>query len=94
MKGSSSNYESRSFSSLFSLNDPKLAYPGITPEIWEIICRGGLTVGMTKEECKLSLGNPKEVDTGHDWNSLMDYWKYDDGTYLLFQDGRLINYRK
>lgn len=94
MKGSSSNYESRSFSSLFSLNDPKLAYPGITPEIWEIICRGCLTVGMTKEECKLSLGNPKEVDTGHDWNSLMDYWKYDDGTYLLFQDGRLINYRK
>lgn len=94
MKGNSVNYESRTFSSLFSLNDPKLAHPNITPEIWDIICRGELSVGMTKEECKLSLGNPKDVDTGHDWNSLMDYWKYDDGTYLLFQDGRLTNFRK
>lgn len=94
MKGGNALYESRTFPTLFSLADPKLAYPNITPEIWTLICEGNVTQGMTKEECKLSMGNPKDVESGHDWNSLMDYWKYDNGAYLMFQDGRLINYRK
>ena len=91
---SASGFESRSFSALFYLSDPRNLYPGITPETWEHICRGELAPGMTKEECKLSVGNPKDVEAGHDWNSVVDYWKYTDGSYLLFQDGRLVDYRK
>jgi len=85
---------SRGFASLFSLTDPKLKYPNITPEVWDLICRGRVTVGMTKEECRLSLGNPQEVDSGHNWDQLIDYWKYADGSYLMFVDDKIVNYRK
>lgn len=88
------SHGSRSFASLFSLTDPKERYPEILPEIWELICVGKVTPGMTKEEVKLSIGNPKEVDHGHNWDSLVDYWKYADGTYLLFVDDKLIDNRK
>lgn len=85
--------ESRTLSGLFSLTDPKLRYPSIRPEVWVNICDGRVASGMTKDECKLALGNPTEVDTGHNWNSLLDVWQYSDGTYLQFQDGLLVNFR-
>lgn len=85
--------ESRTFPSLFTLSDPKLKYPSVAPEVWEYIRKGRVALGMTKEECRLSLGNPTEVDAGHDWSSVIDVWGYRDGTYLQFQDGLLINYR-
>lgn len=85
--------ESRTFPALFSLSDPKDSYPAIAPEIWKLITAGQLQNGMTKEECKLSLGNPAEVDSGHNWNNLVDIWKYKDGTFLYFEDGRLVNFR-
>lgn len=90
---SDSGYETRSFESLFYLSDPKDRYPQILPEIWDLICRGNVAAGMTKDECKLSLGNPKDVDTGHDWNTLIDIWRYTDGSYLMFQDGRLVKFK-
>jgi hypothetical protein len=48
---------------------------------------------MTKEECRLSLGNPAEVDTGHDYSQTLDLWKYNDGTTLWFEDGILTRIR-
>lgn len=85
------NHGSRQFSSLFSLSDPKERYPDILPETWELICNGKVAAGMTKEEVKLSIGNPKEVERGHNWDTLVDYWKYADGKYLLFVDDKLVD---
>lgn len=85
--------ESRTFSDLFSLTDPKLSHSSITPEFWELICNGKVTTGMTKEECRLSLGLPDDVESGHNWDSLLDVWSYKDGTFLQFQDGLLVKYR-
>lgn len=85
--------ESRTFQNLFSLNDPKARYPHIQPEMWEAICNGKVRIGMTKDECKLALGNPTDVNSGHDWNSTIDFWQYSDGTFLRFQDGLLISFR-
>ena len=85
--------ESRTFQSLFILEDPRQLYSSVSPEIWENIKTGRVSVGMTKEECRLSLGNPSEVDAGHNWSSVIDIWRYRDGTYLQFQDGLLVNYR-
>lgn len=85
--------ESRTFPSLFSLTDPKLKYPAIDPEIWELIQQGKLREGMTKDECKLSLGNPTEVDAGHNWSNAIDIWRYKDGSFLHFENGLLVNYR-
>lgn len=85
--------ESRTFPMLFSLSDPKLKYPSITPEFWELICNGKVAYGMTKDECRLALGSPADTDSGNNWDYLIDIWSYRNGTYLQFRDGLLINYR-
>ena len=85
--------ESRTFANLFYISDPKSRYPSIQPEVWEHICRGEVRTGMTKEECKLSLGNPDDVNTGHDWNQTIEIWNYKNGSFLQFQDGLLTRFR-
>lgn len=85
--------ESRTFPSLFCLSDPKLHHQSIRPEIWELIRNERVCEGMTKEECKLALGNPDDVSTGHDWNQTIDIWTYKNGTFLQFQDGLLTRFR-
>lgn len=89
----SSGLDSRSFDVLFSLSDPKLRYPRIEKDVWALICDGKVRNGMTKEECRLSLGTPDDVDGGRDWSRTLDIWKYSDGKYLVFSDGLLSEYR-
>lgn len=93
MNVKNSGVESRTFPSLFSFKDPKERYPDIQPEIWELIKDSKVKLGMTKEECKLSLGNPTDVNSGHDWNATLDLWHYQNGAYLRFQDGLLVAFR-
>lgn len=85
--------ESRTFPTLFSLSDPREGYKDILPERWTLIQQGKVALGMTKDECRLALGNPAEVDAGHNWSSVIDVWGYKDGTFLQFEDGLLVNYR-
>lgn len=85
---------SRSFANLFSLSDVKIKYPKTDNNIWELIQRGEIQIGMTKQECSLSLGNPKEVTKGHDYSKTLELWQYSDGIYLQFEDGILVNFRK
>lgn len=86
--------ESRAFHNLFSLSDPKKHYPDIDPEIWKLISMGQVAIGMTKEECKLALGNPSEITSGHDYSQTIDIWTYDNGRVLWFEDGRLARIRQ
>lgn len=86
--------ESRVFPTLFSLTDVRKEYPSVRDEMWEFIQNGRICPGMTKLECKLSLGNPKEVNSGHDWNNTLDIWQYGDGIFLRFRDGLLVDYRR
>lgn len=81
--------ESRTFGKLFSLSDPRFQYKNVRKENWETICLEEVTPGMTKEECRLSKGNPKDIDTGHNYSSAMEIWYYPDGSYLRFIDGIL-----
>lgn len=82
--------ESRNFSRLFSLTDPRQNYKHISDENWQAIQNESVRPGMTKEEVRLSRGNPSEVDAGHDYSNTMEIWFYPDGTYLRFLDGILI----
>ncbi|MDE7441183.1 MAG: hypothetical protein K2M69_03350 [Muribaculaceae bacterium] len=93
MNPSHRGLESRTFSDLFFLSDPKMKHPGIAPDVWDLICQGKVKTGMTKEECKLALGNPDDVASGHDWNQTVDIWNYRDGVFLQFQDGLLTKFR-
>lgn len=89
-----SGKESRSFANLFSLTDIRKKYPGIEDDVWNTICNSKVKSGMTKLECKLSLGNPAEVDSGHDYTQTLDLWHYADGTVLWFEDGLLTRFRQ
>lgn len=82
--------DSRSFSKLFSLTDPRKNYRQISDEMWEAIMNEEVRVGMTKEECRLSRGNPSDVDMGHSYSNAMETWYYPNGSYLRFVDGLLV----
>ncbi|MDE6697098.1 MAG: hypothetical protein K2K25_09470 [Muribaculaceae bacterium] len=87
-------YDSRNFASLFFLSDPKAKYPKISEDNWTLIKDGKVGLGMTKEECKLAIGNPDEVNAGHTHSQTMDMWQYANGTYLMFTDGLLTRFRQ
>ena len=84
----------RSFDALFSVADVRKNYPHITSDVWNRIVHGTVQEDMTKEECQLSLGAPKSINRLPDQNGLREYWYYDGGVYLYFEDGLLKTYRK
>ncbi|MDE7402940.1 MAG: hypothetical protein K2M87_05975 [Muribaculaceae bacterium] len=88
-----SGAESRTLPELFSLNDPRKSHKNISDENWALIQRNRIAIGMTKEECRLALGNPSDVASGHNWSNTIDFWGYPDGKFLRFEDGLLIEYR-
>ena len=90
--GSSGN-ESRNFGKLFSLSDPRQQYKGISTENWAAIQSEELRLGMTKEECRLSRGNPIDVNTGHNYSNAVEIWYYQDGSYAQFVDGLLVAFK-
>lgn len=84
----------RNFGKLFSLSNPRLAYPQITDETWQRIINGKVAIGMTKSECRLALGNPKSVDRRAGYSSIQEVWSYDYGYYLIFEDNALVSFRQ
>lgn len=86
--------ESRSFHNLFSLTDIRKHYPSIEPETWNFISQGKVKVGMTKDEVRLALGNPNDLNSGHDYSQTLDIWSYENGKVLWFEDGRLVRIRQ
>lgn len=94
MNYTSDLHDSRNFAALFFLSDPKRRYTQISDENWALIKRGKVGTGMTKEECKLAIGNPDEVRSGYSHSQTIDIWQYSDGTYLFFTDGLLNEFRQ
>ena len=84
----------RDFDALFAARDPRADYPEITDKNWSLIVNGQVTIDMTKQECRLSLGAPKRITPIHDQVGLREYWYYDGGSYLFFVDGLLKQYRR
>ena len=81
------------FDRLFSFDNPRLQYEEIEDGAWEQITLSRVKVGMTKAECKLSLGNPDEVKKIPTYSGLREQWIYNSGAYLFFIDGLLSEYR-
>lgn len=86
--------ESRTFALQFYLSDPHRRHPDIQEDVWHHIMAEKVMTGMTKQECRLALGSPGEIETGHDYSRLLDIWIYPDGTFLRFIDGRLADFRQ
>lgn len=75
---------------LFGLEDIHKKYPGITDKRWDIISRGDLEVGMSAEECRLSIGNPIEIQVKKD--NRFETWFYN-GKTLDFENGTLRRFK-
>ncbi|MCM1033765.1 MAG: DUF2845 domain-containing protein [Odoribacter sp.] len=90
----SSPSSTRNFDRVFSFNDPRRLYPRITDEIWENIIHSQVSEGMTRDECRLALGTPATLRRGATTGAQIEHWSYDNGTYLIFEDGILTRFRK
>ena len=83
----------RNFHTVFNFDNPRKRYPQITDETWELIINSRVATGMTRDECRLALGAPNSYRTIPVYNAVVEQWSYDDGLYLIFEDGILTRYR-
>lgn len=89
------NYLQRSFDNLFSDADLRQLYPAISDENWQRIINGQIATYMTKEECRLSIGPPDNLERIPTYNGVREYWYYSNGTYLIFdEEGLLTTFRR
>ncbi len=94
MVTNSRNATARTFANLFSLTNPRKNYPQISDANWELISQGRVALDMTREECRLALGAPSQVDREALPNGIFERWIYEDGVYLFFTDGVLTRFRQ
>ena len=77
------------FQDFFSFDNPKDKYPNISNNIWTLIQNGKVKIGMTKQECKLSWGEPKNINTTSGNFGVHEQWVYSIDSYLYFENGKL-----
>ncbi|MCM1482827.1 MAG: DUF2845 domain-containing protein [Muribaculaceae bacterium] len=93
MSAGSDKKSTRRFSTLFALDNPRQRYPDITDEHWALIQNGRVTEGMTRTECRLALGKPDNVERQPGYSVLAERWTFENGRFLIFEDGILRQYR-
>ena len=94
MSTKQSSVQNRLFDNLFSEKDIRLNYPAISDTNWNNIINGNVALEMTKDECRLALGQPSSIQERPTYDGLQEYWFYSDGMYLVFFDGLLKQFRK
>ena len=85
---------SRRFETQFALDNPRRRYPEIEEKTWDLIARSMVAPGMTRQECRLALGAPTDIDRRAGYSTVREIWTYENGIYLIFSDGILIDYRR
>lgn len=77
-----------SISADFITIPPKQKYPHV--RYWEMIKKGIVKIGMTKQEARLSWGEPSDINkTSGSWGT-HEQWVYS-GSYLYFENGKLTS---
>lgn len=79
--------EENHFNTLFVLEDIRKKYPGIRETEWELISRGEVKNGMTKDMCRLAFGEPVLIRKKGN-NKEFEDWIYPERV-LSFTDGKL-----
>ena len=81
------------FDRLFSFSNPRLKHKDVGDEVWDLITRGKVAVGMTQNEVRLSIGKPSDVERVPTYSGLREQWTYRNGAMIQFQDGRVTAFR-
>lgn len=89
LPGARENATSTTITRFFSVSDPYLQYPNIALDTWKRIQRNEVTMDMTREECRLSLGKPLRFETYNSRSGAVERWFYLGGRVYEFWDGRL-----
>lgn len=84
----------RNFETLFAFENPRHKYSNITNEVWDLVVHSQIQQGMTPAECRLALGAPNDYLRLPSTAGMVERWVYDDGVYLIFEDGHLSQFRK
>ncbi len=84
----------RNFESLFTFTDPRTKYPRIADATWDLIIHSNVAAGMSRDECRLALGTPASIVRGATNEAQVERWTYDDGIFLIFEDGVLTRFRR
>lgn len=77
------------FYDVFMFLNPKLKYKNIPSSIWNLIMNGRVQRGMTKEQCRLSWGNPENINVTTGSFGTHEQWVYGLDSYLYFENGKL-----
>lgn len=57
-------------------------------KIWNIILEGEVLIGWNKEQCRLSWGEPKDINKTINAHGISEQWVYG-SAYLYFENGKL-----
>ncbi len=85
--------DSRPFANLFSFDNPRKKYPEIKDNVWALIIASRVQEGMSRDECRLALGQPDQITRTPSYSGMREHWRYSDGMYLVFDDGYLSVFR-
>jgi hypothetical protein len=80
---------SKKFQDVFMFDNPKVKYPQISNEFWQLIQKGIVRAGMTETECELSWGKPDDINTTTGSFGIHKQWVYEGQGYLYFENGIL-----
>ncbi len=83
----------RNFDTQFAPENPRKKYPRITDEVWDLIQHSRVRTGMTPDECRLALGAPDTYRRIPTTAGMVEYWSYNNGSFLTFEDGVLVRFR-
>ena len=73
----------------YKFSDPEKAFPRIPKSDWNLIRQGRIRVGMSKDACTLSWGEPDDINTTRGSWEVHEQWVYPRNKYVYFENGKL-----
>lgn len=73
----------------YKFSDPEKAFPRIPKSDWNLIRQGRIQIGMSKDACKLSWGEPDDINTSRGRWGVHEQWVYPRHKYVYFENGKL-----
>lgn len=73
----------------YKFSDPEKAFPRIPKSDWNLIRQGRIRIGMSKDACNLSWGEPDDINTSRGRWGVHEQWVYSRNRYVYFENGKL-----